>query len=167
MSVTVREYTKGDLPELRQIWNGIVEEGNSFPQAEPLNEEQAERFFAEQIYTGAAEVDGEIVGLYILHPNNIGRCGHIANASYAVKAGQRGKHVGERLVKDSLEKAVAFSFRVMQFNAVVASNEGAIHLYEKLGFQRLGTVPGGFQMKDGAYADIILFYIDLDFGVCG
>ena len=46
----------------------------------------------------------------------------------------------------------------MQFNAVVKSNLGAIHLYEKLGFVRIGEVPGGFLMKDGHYEDIVLFY---------
>ena len=46
----------------------------------------------------------------------------------------------------------------MQFNAVVKENRRALHLYEKLGFQRIGEVPGGFLMKDGHYADIVLFY---------
>ena len=59
---------------------------------------------------------------------------------------------------DCLEQGRAHGFRLMQFNAVVASNIHAIHLYERLGFIRLGTVPGGFRLKDGSYEDIILFY---------
>lgn len=161
MGISVRQYTPTDLSALRQIWNGVVEEGKAFPQVTPLTQQEAENFFAEQSYTGVAEDNGEVVGLYILHPNNIGRCGHIANASYAVKAGQRGKHIGELLVKDSLTVAASLSFQLLQFNAVVASNKGAIHLYEKLGFTRLGTIPGGFRMDDGSYEDIILFYIAL------
>ena len=108
-----------------------------------------------------AEEDGAIVGLYILHPNNIGRCGHIANASYAVKADQRGKHIGENLVVHSLEMAKAAGFRIMQFNAVVAINKGAISLYKKLGFKELGTIPGGFKMDDDTFMDIIPFYLEL------
>ena len=53
-------------------------------------------------------------------------------------------------------------FKVLQFNAVVSTNTAAIHLYEKIGFHRLGTVPNGFMLADGSYADIILFYIELD-----
>lgn len=161
MSVIIRAYKNDDLNEMRIIWNSVVEEGDSFPQELPLSDKEAESFFLGQSHVGVAEADGEIVGLYILHPNNVGRCGHIANASYAVKAGQRGKRIGKRLVRDSMETALTLSFRILQFNAVVASNTGAIHLYEKLGFKRLGTIPGGFHMNDGSYADIIPFYIIL------
>ncbi|MGN1389355.1 MAG: GNAT family N-acetyltransferase [Bulleidia sp.] len=113
-----------------------------------------------QTYTGVAEdtENGQIAGMYILYPNNVGRCGHICNASYAVRKDIRGEHIGELLVKDCLRKAHEKGFRILQFNAVVASNTHAIHLYEHLGFIRIGTVPGGFQMPDGTYEDIILFY---------
>ena len=110
---------------------------------------------------GIAIDGGEVIGLYILHPNNIGRCGHIANASYAVGSAARGKGAGRLLVEDSLAQGRANGFRVMQFNAVVASNAGARHLYEKLGFVQLGTIPGGFRMPDGSYADICPYYHEL------
>ena len=73
----------------------------------------------------------------------------------------RGKGVGKRFVEDSLSQAKAHEFRIMQFNAVVAPNAGARHLYEKLGFVQLGTIPGGFRMPDGSYADICPYYHEL------
>ena len=79
-----------------------------------------------------AECDGKIAGLYILHPNSVGRCGHIANASYAVSEKMRGYHLGELLVKHSLAQGKQLGFRILQFNAVVKSNTGAIALYRKL-----------------------------------
>ena len=103
----------------------------------------------------------EIVGLYILHPNNIGRCGHICNASYAVKSTVRGQGVGKAIVTDCLGKAKEIGFRVIQFNAVVKSNTTALKLYQKLGFTQLGTIPGGFLNKDGVYEDIIVHYKEL------
>ena len=161
MSIVVRKYSIYDLEEMTKIWNLVVMEGKYFPQENSLSIKEAAAFFAEQTYTGVAEVDGVIVGLYILHPNNIGRCGHIANASYAVKTNQRGKHIGENLVMHSLEMAIESKFRIMQFNAVVANNKGAISLYKKLGFKELGTIPGGFKMDDGTFVDIIPFYLEL------
>ena len=155
---TVRKLTEKDIPAAVSIWNKVVEEGKAFPQTEYLDEKSGAEFFAQQTYTAVAELDGEIVGMYILHPNNIGRCGHICNASYAVKYGVRGKHIGEALVTDCLEQAKAHGFGILQFNAVVASNEPALKLYKKLGFVQLGTIPKGFLNKDGVYEDIIVHY---------
>lgn len=156
--ITVRPYRNGDLSAMAAIWNQVVEDGVAFPQEEPLDGAGAAAFFAGQSRTAVAEQDGEVVGLYILHPNNVGRCGHIANASYGVRRDMRGLGVGRVLVEDSLAACGALGFRVLQFNAVVASNLGAIALYESLGFVRLGTIPGGFRLKDGGYEDIIVFY---------
>ena len=155
---TVRKLTEKDISEAVSIWNKVVEEGKAFPQTEYLDEKSGAEFFAQQTYTAVAELDGEVVGMYILHPNNIGRCGHICNASYAVKYGMRGKHIGEALVTDCLEQAKAHGFGILQFNAVVASNEPALKLYKKLGFVQLGTIPKGFLNKDGVYEDIIAHY---------
>ena len=156
--IQIREYTGADLEGMIPIWNEIVEDGIAFPQEDCLDRESGTAFFASQSYTGVAEADGKILGLYILHPNNVGRCGHICNASYAVSSKARGQHIGEKLVLDCLRKAKELGFRVLQFNAVVESNIHARHLYERLGFTQLGTIPGGFRMKDGSYANICPYY---------
>lgn len=163
MNVIVRKYSEKDLSEMINIWNEVVEEGIAFPQEELLNEKSGIEFFASQTYCGVA-VDcdtSKILGLYILHPNNVGRCGHICNASYAVLKRSRGLHIGEKLVKDCLIQGKAHGYRVLQFNAVVASNVHARHLYERLGFVQLGTIPGGFRLKDGRYEDICPYYHEL------
>ena len=157
----VREYTKDDLPDMIRIWNEVVEDGIAFPQEELLDAESGKAFFASQSYNGVAEEDGKVYGLYILHPNNVGRCGHICNASYAVSSDARGRHIGEMLVKDCLRMGRELGFRVLQFNAVVESNVHARHLYERLGFVQLGTIPGGFRMKDGHYENICPYYHEL------
>ncbi len=158
-SIVIRGYAPQDLPALQSIWNEVVEDGVAFPQDVPLDETQAENFFASQSFTAVAQLaDGTIGGLYILHPNNVGRCGHIANASYAVAGALRGRRIGEKLVSHSLEQARKLGFRILQFNAVVASNQHALSLYRKLGFTPLGLIPGGFRLKDGRYEDIIPHY---------
>ena len=123
-----------------RIWNEVVAKGIAFPQEDCLDMETGAAFFASQSYTGVAEDNGLVVGLYILHPNNVGRCGHICNASYAVDSRSRGLHIGEKLVLDCLKKGRELGFRVLQFNAVVESNIHARHLYERLGFTQLGTM---------------------------
>lgn len=157
----IRKFESGDVHALMNIWNEVVEAGQAFPQEEHLTEENAEKFFSSQSFTGAAVENGEVVGLYILHPNNVGRCGHIANASYAVRSDMRGKHVGAQLVTHCLHKCRELGFRILQFNAVVADNEPALALYKQLGLVQLGVIPGGFRRKDGSYADIIPHYFDV------
>lgn len=160
MSIKVREFNENDIQAANEIWNEVVEDGVAFPQEECLTEKSGLEFFKSQSYTGIAydEETGDIVGLYILHPNNVGRCGHICNASYAVKSTQRGKQIGEILVTDCLKKAKEIGYGVLQFNAVVATNQYALKLYKKLGFVQLGVIPNGFRMKDGTYEDIIPHY---------
>jgi len=161
MEITIREYQEKDIPKMMEIWNKIVEDANAFPQMEKLNEKEAKVFFSSQTFTGVAIGDNQVVGLYILHPNNVGRCGHIANASYAVDENFRGQHIGEKLVRHSLEMGRKSGFSILQFNAVVRTNASAIHLYEKIGFHKLGVIPKGYLLGNGNYEDIILYYIEL------
>ena len=158
MEITLRKYEEQNLPAMIHIWNEVVEEGIAFPQEELLDDKTGAEFFAAQSYCGVALDEDKVVGLYILHPNNVGRCGHICNASYAVDSTCRGKHIGEKLVTDCLAKAKEIGFGVLQFNAVVESNVHARHLYERLGFQQLGTIPNGFRMKNGTYENICPYY---------
>ena len=157
----IRAYAEQDVPAMVRIWNQVVEEGVAFPQLDFLTEETGRTFFSEQTYCAVADEDGTVMGLYILHPNNVGRCGHIANASYAIDSACRGKHIGEQLVSDSLVQGKAAGFQLLQFNAVVENNIHARHLYERLGLVHLGTIPKGFQMKDGSYQNICIYYHQL------
>lgn len=156
----VRAYENRDLESMTQIWNQVVEEGIAFPQEDLLDGTTGADFFGAQTYAAVAEDENsrEILGLYILHPNNVGRCGHICNASYAVRSDCRGRHIGELLVRDCLEQGKKHGFSILQFNAVVESNIHARHLYERLGFVPVGRIPGGFKMKDGHFENIWIYY---------
>ena len=106
--IKIRKYEPADIPAMVRIWNEVVEEGVAFPQEDGLTEESGASFFVAQTYCGVAEDRStkEVLGLYILHPNNIGRCGHLSNASYAVASSARGLHIGEKLVKDCIAQAI-------------------------------------------------------------
>ena len=128
MNINIREYMAADAKSASEIWNQVVDDGVAFPQEEVLTPESGDAFFKEQTYTGIAEnsESGEVVGLYILHPNNVGRCGHICNASYAVRRDIRGEHIGEKLVLDCISMAKKKGFRVL---AVTACPTGIAHTY--------------------------------------
>lgn len=161
MKINIRGHHFADISSMIRIWNEVVAEGIAFPQEDCLTEKTGYTFFNEQTYCAVAEdyESKKIYGLYILHPNNVGRCGHLCNASYAVSSESRGLHIGEKLVQDCLIQAKQYGFAILQFNAVVSTNTHARHLYERLGFQQLGTIPNGFRMKNGHYEDICPYYI--------
>lgn len=163
MTVEIKMLEEKWLAAAVEVWNEVVEDGEAFPQTELLTAKTGRAFFAQQSYTGVAwdaRAD-EIVGVYILHPNNVGRCGHLCNASYAVRRDRRGRRIGETLVRDCMRRGRELGFRILQFNAVVRSNTAALMLYRKLGFTQLGVIPEGFRRDDGSYEDIIPHYIRL------
>ena len=162
-NIKVRKYKDADVSAMAEIWNEVVREGKAFPQENEMSKHEAKEFFSSQDVCSVAEdiESGKILGLFILHPNNVGRCSHIANASYAVASFARGKHIGEKLVLSSIELARELGYKILQFNAVVKSNIHARHLYERVGFKPLGTIPKGFRLSDGSYEDICPYYIEL------
>lgn len=161
--ITVEKYSRENILPAIEIWNEVVREGIAFPQEDELNEISGDEFFSAQSFTGLAKdtETNEILAIYILHPNNVGRCGHISNASYAVKSNLRGRHIGEIIVKHCIEKARELGFKILQFNAVVATNTHARNLYRRLGFKELGIIPNGFRMPDGTFADIVPQFLTL------
>lgn len=163
MNIEIRSYETTFAAEVAAIWNKVVTDAVAFPQEKPFSTEEANAFFLSQDFTGVA-VDADtdrVLGVYILHPNNVGRCGHICNTSYAVSADARGCGVGEKLVRHSTVTAKKAGYRILQLNAVVATNKAALALYKKVGFVPMATIPEGFRLADGTYEDIIPHYFVL------
>lgn len=163
MEIEIRTFQKKDIPSMVRIWNEAVKDGGTLPQEKTLTEKEAAEFFGSQTSTciAADKSTGVVVGLYILHPNGVGHCSHIANASYVVWSVMRHKGIGRKLVQHSLKETRKKGFRLLQFNAVVSTNTAACCLYESMNFKRLGVLPGGYCSAPGKYIDTILYYHDL------
>ena len=160
--MVIRDFKDSDLDRMLEIWNAVVEDGIYFGAEIPFDRTSGTDYFHQLVRCCVAvDEDDRVIGLYTLSANNFGRAGHIGNASYAVDEKHRGRHIGEALVRDSLMKAKEAGFRIMQFNAVLNQNKRALHVYEKIGFTDLGTIPGGFRVKDGSYVDVHVLYYDL------
>ena len=158
MEIQFRPWQQADLPQMTRMWNDILADGDAFPGTETYEEAPFGVFLGEQTAATCLLLEGALAGYYILHPNNIGRCGHVANASYVLDRAFRGRGLGRPLVERSLVEAAALGFRGMQFNAVVAGNTAALRIYRGLGFQTVGTIPGGFLLPDGTYSDMYVMY---------
>lgn len=163
MNIEIKAYEEKYAADAARIWNRVITDGVAFPRDIPYDDEEAREFFMSQDFTGiAVDVDTDrALGVYILHPNNVGRCGHICNTSYAVSADSRGHGVGEMLVRHSTQKAKEAGYRILQLNAVVSFNHAALALYKKVGFVAMTPIPDGFRLADGTYTDIIPHYFVL------
>ena len=158
----IRDAEEKDLPQVVEVFNEVIDEGVAFPWEEDLTFETGrEFFFSQDACRVAVAEDDTVLAVAIVHPNAIGRSGHIANGSYAVSSKCRGQHIGDKLVRDSLEVAKNLGYRIMQFNAVVASNIHAQHLYERIGFEKVGCVRGGFRNLNGEFEDMFVYVYSL------
>jgi len=102
--------------------------------------------------------DGAVLGTAKMNPNQAGPGAHVASASYMVAVAHRGRGVGRALVAHTIDWAREAGYRGIQFNAVAATNRGAVALYEALGFAVVGTIPGGFCHPAAGYVDLLVMY---------
>lgn len=138
--VVLSEASEADRPRLFEIFADVVERGDGYPEAAPL---QWDRFAANWVdppVVVVARMTGEVVGAYYLKPNFPGRAAHIANAGYVVARERRCRGVGRGLVQHSILRARAEGFDAIMFNLVFESNP-ARSLYERLGWREIGRVP--------------------------
>src|SRR5436305_13454050 len=112
--------------------------------------------------TYVALAEGQMVGTYYLKPNQPGLGSHVCNAGYMVKGQARGQGVGRAMGLHSSLEARQAGFRAMQFNLVVATNEGAIKLWQDLGFSIIGTLPRAFNHRRLGLVDALVMYQLLD-----
>jgi len=108
-----------------------------------------------------AEMNGAVVGMFVIRPNNPGPGSHVANASYAVRADVRGVGLGRSMGEASLPIAADLGYAAVQFNTVVSSNTNAVRLWRSLGFRIVGTIPDGFRLPDGSLVPHHIMYRSL------
>ncbi|HNP06989.1 MAG TPA: GNAT family N-acetyltransferase [Cyclobacteriaceae bacterium] len=112
-----------------------------------------------QIYV--AILEGKAVGTFTLKPNQPDRGAHIANASYMVSPDHEGKGIGTFMAKYSLEEAKRLGYLAMQFNIVIKSNENAIALWKKVGFEIIGEIPNAFNHPRLGMTNAYVMYKEL------
>lgn len=109
-----------------------------------------------------ADIDGEVVGMAALRPNRTGRAKHVANASIIVEEKYRGRGIARELCLTVLKKAKQLGYASMQFNFVVSTNERAVDLWKKMGFETIGTMPKGFNHAQHGFVDVFIMHRWLD-----
>ena len=157
----IREASDADWPAIFPIFDAIVSEGTTYAYPEGLSSAQAKALWMPgppSRTVVAVDVDDVVVGTATMGPNRPGRGSHIGTASFMVDPSTRSRGVGRALGNDMLDWARTQGFRGVQFNAVVETNAAAVHLWQSLGFDIIGTVPGAFHHADGSYVGLHVMF---------
>jgi ribosomal protein S18 acetylase RimI-like enzyme len=159
MNFEIRKATQIDKDEVWEIIQAVISAGDSYTFApDSPKEKMLEFWFSEDKQTYIAVLDGEIVGTFFLKANQPDLGSHICNAGYMVSLKARGKNIGRKMAEFSLPEAKRLGFKAMQFNFVVKSNEIAVKLWQKLGFEIIGEIPEAFQHKDLGLTNALIMY---------
>ncbi len=152
--MNIRPAAAKDFPAIWKIFQSVIAGGDTYVnRAETTEDEARAKWFAANAKTFVAEIDGRIIGSYLLRPNHIDRGSHVANASYIVDANTRGAGVGKALALHSIATAKELGYLAMQFNFVVSTNVAAVNLWKSVGFEIIGTIPKGFNHAALGYVD--------------
>jgi L-amino acid N-acyltransferase YncA len=155
----IRRATDADWPDIWAIFHAVVATGDTYAYPPDMSEPDARQtWLGAGMATYVAERGAEIVGTYVLKPNQPGLGAHVANAGYMVRPGEFGGGIGTAMAEHSLVEAQAAGYRAMQFNAVVSTNLRAVDLWRRLGFTVIGTVPGGFRHAKLGYVDLLIMF---------
>lgn len=155
----IREYSDGDWNDVWEMLKSVFQAGDTFPNLPDTNEQEAWNYWVKQPkYTFVAIVDKTVVGSYHLMDNQSGLGSHVANAGYIVSPNYRGFGVGYNLAQHSIDYAVDTGYLALQFNLVVSTNKASIVLWDKLGFQIVGTLPKAFNHKQKGFVDAYVMF---------
>ena len=155
----IREATEADFESIWPIFQAIVSAGETYVYAPDTGKEEAYKIWMEAPQaTYVLLENGEVHGTYYLKANQPGLGSHVCNCGYMVAEEARGKGLATRMCEHSQKMALALGFKAMQFNLVVSTNEGAVRLWQKLGFEIVGRLPGAFYHKRHGYVDAFVMY---------
>jgi L-amino acid N-acyltransferase YncA len=160
VTMEIRLASEADWPAIWPIWHAVVAAGESYPWMPDTDEPTARELW---LLPAPAEVfvaieSGRVLGTALLQPNKPGLGDHVANAGFMVDPAAQGRGVGRLLAEHALVRARESGYLAMQFNAVVATNTGAVNLWRSLGFELIGTVPDGFRHARHGLVDLLIMY---------
>ncbi len=162
-NVNIRPISEADWPAVWDVMEPVIRAGDTYPYAMDMTVEDTRRMWIEipaATYV-AEDAEGIILGTYYLKPNQPTLGAHVANCGYMVAEKARGRGIATQMCEHSQEEAVRLGYRAMQYNLVVKTNEASVHLWQKMGFSIVGTLPGAFKHAGHGFVDAYVMYKEL------
>jgi ribosomal protein S18 acetylase RimI-like enzyme len=158
--IAIRPLEDRDWDAVWAIIEPVFRAGETYAYARDITERQAHQVWVDQPAATYVAVDeaGAVLGSYVLKANQPGQGAHVCNCGYIVGENARGRGVASRMCAHSQDVARGMGFRAMQYNFVAASNEGAVRLWQSLGFDIVGTLPGAFNHPRHGFVDAYVMF---------
>lgn len=158
-ALTIRTAVDADADGVWAVLEPVIREGETYALNRDMTRDAALAYWFRAGNTVYVAVHGgRVVGTYFLRANQEGGGAHVANAGYMVLRAVAPRGTGRALALHSLGEARARGFEAMQFNFVVSSNAAAVHLWQAIGFEEAGRIPGGFTRPNGERVDALIMY---------
>ena len=157
--MNIRAATTGDLEQIWPIFHEVAAAGDTYAYPRDATREQALKIWLDAPRrTYVFEEVGQILGTYYIRTNQAGPGDHVCNCGYMVSSVARGRGIATAMCEHSQQIARDLGYKAMQFNFVAASNEGAVRLWNKLGFATVGRLPKAFRHPSGGFVDALVMY---------
>lgn len=158
--ITIRKLGESDWANVWEFIEPVVRAGETYPYAMDMTSAQAHHMWVDATETSyvAEDGSGELIGSYYIKPNQPTLGAHVANCGYVVAKSARGRGVATRMCEHSQSEALKRGFRAMQFNLVVETNKAGVYLWQKLGFDIVGKLPGAYKHKTLGFVDAFIMY---------
>jgi ribosomal protein S18 acetylase RimI-like enzyme len=111
-----------------------------------------------EVFVADDEGGDDAAGTFLLRANAPAGGSHVANCAYVTAPWAARRGVARAMCLFSFERARARGFRAMQFNFVVSTNERAVGLWQSLGFETVGRLPGAFAHPTLGDVDALVMY---------
>ena len=155
----IRSAQSGDGSAILEIILPVFRDGTTYTVDPHISEADALAYWlGPDKETFVAEADGVILGTYFIRPNQAGGGRHVCNCGYMTRASATGRGIARGMCQHSLAHARSRGYRAMQFNFVVSTNERAVRLWQSLGFEIVGRLPGAFRHPTQGYVDALVMY---------
>ena len=159
--VLIRPYDAADWGRVWAVLEPVFRAGETYAFPREISADQARGAWTaaeKQVFVAVDEEAGELLGTYYLKANFEGAASHICICGYVVSERARGRGIAARMCEHSQRQALAHGFRAMQYNLVVSSNQDAVHLWKKMGFTIVGTIPEAFRHPRLGFVDAYVMY---------
>jgi L-amino acid N-acyltransferase YncA len=162
-NINIRPFDEADWPAVWDFMEPVIRAGDTYPYAMDMTADGARQMWLEipsATYV-AEDTEGNILGTYYIKPNQPTLGAHVANCGYMVADSARGMGVATKMCQHSQDEAVQMGYRAMQYNLVVKTNEPSVHLWQKMGFAIVGSLPGAFKHAEHGFVDAYVMYKEL------